>query len=193
MLAASPTAHQPCGANGVQLSPPRDGSAIADRGRDHDDEHRRQPELEARRDAQPERVRGEHGAEHQEPDDDGDARARAGQVRDVVAADQRHRGTAEENRRHEPDAGHRRRRVAEARAHVGGHAAGYRMTDAERGERDRERRGERRAGPPTRESRPGRRPARRAPERAARPARSAHRRRGLRRVRLRVPLRQRRR
>jgi hypothetical protein len=27
MLAAVPTAHQPCGANGVQLCPPRDGSA----------------------------------------------------------------------------------------------------------------------------------------------------------------------
>ena len=29
MLAAVPTAHQPCGANGVQLSPPFDGSAVA--------------------------------------------------------------------------------------------------------------------------------------------------------------------
>ena len=27
MLAAVPTAHQPCGANGVQLRPPREGSA----------------------------------------------------------------------------------------------------------------------------------------------------------------------
>src|SRR5438270_13511887 len=27
MLAAVPTAHQPCGANGCQLSPPREGSA----------------------------------------------------------------------------------------------------------------------------------------------------------------------
>ena len=29
MFAAVPTAHQPCGANGCQLSPPREGSAIA--------------------------------------------------------------------------------------------------------------------------------------------------------------------
>ena len=29
MLAAVPTAHQPCGANGVQLSPPFEGSATA--------------------------------------------------------------------------------------------------------------------------------------------------------------------
>ena len=66
MLAASPTAHQPWGANGVQLSPACDGSAIADRGRDDDDEHRGQPELEARRDAEAERIRGKDDAEHQE-------------------------------------------------------------------------------------------------------------------------------
>ena len=74
------------------------GNRDPDRARDHDDEDSRQAELEARRDPQPERVGGENGAEHQEPDDDGHARAGAGQVRDVVAADQGDRGTADENR-----------------------------------------------------------------------------------------------
>ena len=89
MLAAVPTAHQPCGANGVQLSPPFEGSATATAIAIDGDQHRREPELEARRDAQAERVRGEDGGEHREPDERGDGGAAVGQIGDVVAADQR--------------------------------------------------------------------------------------------------------
>ena len=107
MFAAVPTAHQPCGANGVQSSPPREGSATPIAIADHDDQHRGQPELEAGGDAQPERVRGEHGARHREPDARRDGRAAAGQVGDVVAADQRDGRRAEDDRGEEPRRGDR--------------------------------------------------------------------------------------
>ena len=71
-----------------------------------------------------------------------DERARAGQVGDVVAADQRDRRRAEQDGAEEPAAGDRGRGVAEALAHVGGDAAGHGMPHTERGEGDRERRRE---------------------------------------------------
>ena len=57
MFAAVPTAHQPCGANGVPVVAAARGQRDRDRRRDHDDEHRREHELEARRHAEAEHVR----------------------------------------------------------------------------------------------------------------------------------------
>ena len=170
-----PTAHQPCGANGVQLSPPFEGSATATAIAIDDDQHRREPELEAGGDAQPERVRREHGGEHREPDERRDGGAAVGQVGDVVAADQRDGGRADEDGGDEPAAGDRRGGLADPGAHVGGDAAGDRVADTERGEGDRERGGEHDQRPPRRRSTRRPPPAPRARARAAGQARSGRR------------------
>ena len=57
MFAAVPTAHQPCGANGVQLSPPREGSATEIAAAITTTSTDESASWNARRDAQPEEVR----------------------------------------------------------------------------------------------------------------------------------------
>ena len=109
---------------------------------DHDDESRREHELEPGRDAESERVGAEHHAAHRETDPHRDRRSRAGEVGDVVAADQCDGRAAEEHRGHEARAGHRRRAVSEPDPNVGGDAAGDGVPHAERSERASERGGE---------------------------------------------------
>ena len=58
MFAAVPTAHQPCGANGCQLSCACEGSATEIATASTSDQHRGKHELEARGDAQTEGIRG---------------------------------------------------------------------------------------------------------------------------------------
>ncbi len=140
MFAAVPIAHQPCGAKGVQLSPPRDGSAIATASAITHDEHRRQHELEAGRDPQAERVRAQHHRVHREPDGGSHCGSRAGEIGDVVAADQSNRGTAEEHGDDEPAAGDGRGRIAEPLADVSADSARDGVANPERREHDRERR-----------------------------------------------------
>jgi hypothetical protein len=72
---------------------------------DRKGEKARQQQLEPRREPQAERIRGQDGAEHRERDSRGDASAGGGEVRDVVAADQRDRRRAEQDGREEPAAG----------------------------------------------------------------------------------------
>ena len=157
MFAAVPTAHQPCGANGCQLSPPRDGSAIAiadaitttstDASTSWKPDDTRSPNAFA----------ASTVAEHAEADRRRDRRPRAGEVGDVVAADQRDRRAAAEHGRDEEAAGDRGRRVTEPLADVRGDPARDRMAHAERRERDGERRRQdEQRGPREDRRRPGR-------------------------------------
>jgi hypothetical protein len=148
MFAAVPAAHQPCGANGRPVVGCARRQCNGDGDRDDADEHRRKRKLEARRHAQPDRVREEDCSVHGETDHDRDARTRTRQIGDVVAADQRDRRAAEEDGGHEPGARDGCGSVAERRTHVRGDTARDRVPYSERGERDRERRGEDEQGRP---------------------------------------------
>ena len=140
MFAAVPTAHQPCGANGCQLSPPRDGSAIAIADAITTTSTDASARLKSGRHAQAEHVRCEHAPEHAEADRGGDRRTRAGEVGDVVPADQRYGRPTAENGGDEPAAGDGGRGVAESLAHIRRDAACDGMAHTERCEGRSERR-----------------------------------------------------
>src|ERR1700746_719195 len=126
MLAAVPIAHQPCGANGVQLSPPREGSAtttaaaitttrtVARASWKPDDTRRPKAFAATTAPNMPRPTAAATGV----PDP---VRPGAGEP-----ADQRDGGPAAQHRGDEPAAGDDGCRLAEPFAHVGADPAGDR-------------------------------------------------------------------
>ena len=168
MLAAVPAAHQPCGANGLQLSPAREGSAtaiattITPRSTDES------PSWNAEVHAEPERVREQHDREHREADGSGHGRTGAGEIGNVVAADQRHRRGAEQHGGKEPGAGYSGGSRPEPLADIGRDATRDRMAHPEGGEGDRQGRREHEQSRPRQDRcRPGRRGGERGDEQHA--------------------------
>ena len=139
MFAAVPIAQHAVGRERRPVPSAARRQRNGDREGEHDDQHRRERELESRRDAQAEHVGHKDGGEHREADGRCDRCPRACEVGDVIAPDHRNGGRPEQHGGEEPAAGDRRRVFAQALANVGRDAARDGMAHAERRERDRER------------------------------------------------------